>query len=356
MSKENTNTSLEFEHIHTLICEARNRVYSKANSELVMLYFNVGRIVSDKVNSGQWGNNTVQQLADFIQSKSPNLSGFNRRGLYRMKQFFDFYSGNQIVASVMTLLQLNENESIKFVSSAMTQINWTQHLLLLSKTKIAEETLFYLQKAISEKLTVKQLEREINSCSYERIMLGNKTVSTLPNQLPNNFFKDPYIFEFLDLPDIHTENDLEKAIIRNLQKFILEVGKGFTYMGNQYRIQIGNKDYYTDLLFYHRDLQCLVLFELKVQDFEPEFLGKLNFYLEALDRNVKFPHENPSVGILLCKGRDTEVVEVAMARNLSPAIIAEYETKLIDKKILVNKLNQLAEILNNKASSSEMPD
>ncbi|MDX9920679.1 MAG: PDDEXK nuclease domain-containing protein [Paludibacter sp.] len=160
-------------------------------------------------------------------------------------------------------------------------------------------------------------------------------------------FKDPFIFEFLNLPEGHSENEFEKAIIQNLQKFILEVGKGFTYMGNQYRLQVGNKDYHTDLLFYHRDLQCLVLFELKIQEFEPEFLGKLNFYLEALDRDVKRPNENPSIGILLCKGKDTEVVEYAMARSTSPAVIADYETKLIDKNILTSKLQQLSAFLEN---------
>ena len=163
--------------------------------------------------------------------------------------------------------------------------------------------------------------------------------------LPKNLFKDPYIFEFLDLPDGHSEKDLEKALVINLQKFILEIGKGFTYMGNQYRLQVGNKDYYTDLLFYHCDLQCLVLFELKIQEFEPEFLGKLNFYLEALDRDVKRPFENNSIGILLCKGKDSEVVEYATARNTSPAMIADYETKLIPKNVLANKLHQLIEQL-----------
>ena len=163
-------------------------------------------------------------------------------------------------------------------------------------------------------------------------------------QLPQNLFKDPYIFEFLDLPEGHSETDLEKALVLNLQKFILEIGKGYTYMGNQFRLQVGKKDYHTDLLFYHRDLQCLVMFELKIGEFEPEFLGKLNFYLEALDRDVKRPHENPSIGILLCKGKDTEVVEYAMARNISPALVADYETKLIDKKALTNKLNQLIEL------------
>ncbi len=178
-------------------------------------------------------------------------------------------------------------------------------------------------------------------------MLSNTLTERKPNHLPQNIFKDPFIFEFLNLPEEHSENEFEKAIIQNLQKFILEVGKGFTYMGNQYRLQVGKKDYYTDLLFYHRDLQCLVLFELKIQEFEPEFLGKLNFYLEALDRDVKRPNENPSIGILLCKGKDTEVVEYAMARSTSPAVIADYETKLINKDLLANKLQQLSAFLEN---------
>jgi hypothetical protein len=157
---------------------------------------------------------------------------------------------------------------------------------------------------------------------------------------------EPIMEESTHFTTLPTEKDFEKAIILNFKNFILEIGKGFTYMGNQYKLQVGNRDFYTDLLFYHRDLQCLVLFELKIQDFEPEFLGKLNFYLEALDRDVKRPHEKQSIGILLCKGKDTEVVEYALARNTSPALIAEYETKLIDKKILSHKLNQLVTILN----------
>lgn len=374
MKLNNTYTQ-DFEHIFTLITEARNRVYSKANSELVLLYFNVGKVVSEKVSSGNWGENTVQQLADFIQSKVPNLSGFNRRGLYRMRQFYEVYSDNQFVSALLhlrnnesklnkivspvatqikqnqkvsplaTQLQIAESELIELVLSLMTQISWTHHLLILSKTKTVEEKIFYLSNCITEKLSKRELERQLKSATFERTMLSKQVVSAMRTQLPENFFKDPYIFEFLDLPDGHSEKDLEKAITLNLQKFILEIGKGFTYMGEQYRIQVGNRDFRTDLLFYHRDLQCLVLFELKIEDFEPEFIGKLNFYLEALDRDVKRPHENPSIGILLCKGKEIEVVEYAMARNISPAIVAEYETKLIDKKILADKLHQLGQIL-----------
>ncbi|WP_158858720.1 PDDEXK nuclease domain-containing protein [Lunatibacter salilacus] len=377
MGKSLENTDADFNQIFLLIKEAKNRVYAKANKELVLLYFNVGKVVSEKVNTGNWGDKTVQELADFIASKQPELTGFNRRGLYRMKQFYETYSDPVIVSSVMTQLQIVENrinsvsqteskkvnkfkkvstaltqiqhtdnQVLEFLSTVLTKIQWSSHLHILNKTKTTEEKTFYIFLAISQRLTVRELERQLNTSTFERTLLSDKIVSSVSTKLPQNIFRDPYIFEFLTLPDGHSEKDFEKAITLNLQKFILEVGKGFTYMGHQYRLQVGNRDYYTDLLFYHRDLQCLVLFELKIQEFEPEFLGKLNFYLEALDRDVKRPNENASIGILLCKGKDTEVVEYALARNTSPAIIAEYQTKLIDKKLLVEKLHQLAELLN----------
>lgn len=335
----------EFEQVAILIEEARNRAFSKVNAELVLLYFNIGNIVSDKVAAGVWGESTVDDLANFIKQQYPGLKGFNRRGLYRMKQFFEAYTAIEFESPLATQLQKTENEVKLFVTTLLTQLQWSSHLHILSKTKTVEEKLFYLHLAINDKLSVRDLERQLNSAVFERTLLANTKVSTVLTQLPQNLFKDPYIFEFLDLPEGHSEKDLEKALTLNLQKFILEIGKGFTYMGNQYRLQVGNKDYYTDLLFYHRDLQCLVLFELKIQEFEPEFLGKLNFYLEALDRDVKRPFENNSVGILLCKGKDTEVVEYAMARNTSPTMIADYETKLIPKNVLANKLHQLVEQL-----------
>lgn len=371
---------LDFEKIVHLIEDAQNHAFYKVNEELVMLYFNVGNVVSEKVSLGNWGDKTVDELAGFIGKKYPDMRGFNRRGLFRMKQFYETYSAPEIASAVAIILQVTGNDISKIVSalptlftisknvnvddkvSAMptqmnelsaiqtkalltliTKVTWTNHLEILSQTKSSEEKLFYLLHCINEKWSMRELRRQLVSGFYERTMLSSKMVS-LPTQFPTELFRDPYIFEFLDLPDNHSEKDFEKAIVKNLQKFILEIGKGFTYMGNQYRLQVGNKDYYTDLLFYHRDLQSLVLFELKIQEFEPEFLGKLNFYLEALDRDVKRPNENPSIGILLCKSKDNEVVEYSLARNISPALIAEYETKLIPKNILATKLRQLVEL------------
>jgi predicted nuclease of restriction endonuclease-like (RecB) superfamily len=353
----------DFEEILHLIESAKARAYQKVNEELVRLYFNVGGIVSLRVSQGIWGESTVDDLADYIEKRFPGMKGFNRRGLYRMKQFYDTYTDPAFVSPLVTQLQNPENEIVEivspavtqldefekragaFVSSVLTKISWTHHLLILSKAKLPEEKMFYIHQCIREKLSKRELERQLNSATFERTVLANQKLTPEILQLPKNLFKDPYIFEFLDLPEGHSEKDLETALVKNLQKFILEIGKGFTYMGSQFRMQVGNKDYHTDLLFYHRDLQCLVLFELKIQEFEPEFLGKLNFYLEALDRDVKRPHEKPSIGILLCKGKDTEVVEYALARSSSPAMIADYETKLIPKDLLAKKLNQLVEEL-----------
>lgn len=371
--------SFEFEGIAHLIEESRNRAFQKVNEELVLLYFTVGKTVSVRVAEGAWGDKTVDELSSYIMGRFPGLSGFTRRGLYRMKQFYETYSENsdcyqlwleihakkegsqfvspiatqiiegkninkQIVTTVLSQLQTTNNKHNTFVSTLLTQIQWSSHLHILNKTATPEEKLFYLIHSVKENLSVRELERQINSAGFERSLMADKIVSSLPTQFPTGVFKDPYVFEFLDLPESHSEKDLEKALIQNLQKFILEIGKGFTYMGNQFRLQVGNKDYYTDLLFYHRDLQCLVLFELKIQEFEPEFLGKLNFYLEALDRDVKRPHEKSSIGVLLCKGKDNEVVEYSMARNTSPAMIADYETKLIPKLLLTSKLTQLIEL------------
>ncbi len=401
MGKLTRGNKSEFENILRLINEAKSRSFSKVNAELVLLYFNVGNIVSVKVAEGVWGENTVDELAAFIEVKIPGLRAFNRRGLYRMKQFYETYkfdsecvklwmelqnpkvsavptllkkkkkneivspSATQLkkkknavltkVSAVPTLLDDSENNSEQFVSALLTQISWASHLEILSTGKSAEEKMFYLMMSIKEKWSMRELRRQIQTASFERTMIGNNRFSapSASNQTLQNIFKDPYIFDFLDLPEKHSENDLEEALTKNLQKFILEIGKGFAYMGAQFRLQVGKKDYHSDLLFYHRDLQCLVLFELKVEEFQPEFLGKLNFYLEALDRDVKRPNENPSIGILLCKEKDNEVVKYAMARNVSPTMIADYETKLINKKVLANKLHELSEQLEQKDDLSE---
>jgi len=316
-----------FKQIVSMIQEARTRAYAKVNEELINLYYNVGKIVSEKVSNAEWGSGVVDRLAQFIKENHPEIKGFTRRGLYRMKQFYEAYKDSEIV------------------SALRTQLSWTHHRLILAKTKTIEEREFYIKLAINEKLSSRELERQLNTAVFERFLLANKIVSPVLTQLNDqNIFKDTYVFEFLNLPKNYSEKDLRKALVRNLKDFILELGKGFTFVGEEFRVEVGNHDYFIDLLFFHRGLRCLVAVDLKIEEFQPEFLGKMNFYLEALDREVKKPDENPSVGILLCKGKDNEVVEFALARNISPTLIADYETKLIDKKLLQAKLHELIEL------------
>lgn len=325
------NLIKKFDEIINLIEVARNNALKKVNEELIMLYWNVGRYISEKVNSAKWGDSIIDQLADFIKSNYPQIKGFNRRGLYRMKKFYETYKDNDI----------------EFVSTVLTQISWSNHLHILSKTKKFEEKEFYLRLCIKEKYSARELERQIDSAYFERYVLSiSKILPTTSNFNKNtrNAFLDTYILEFLDLPDKISESDLRKAIIKNLKNFILEIGKDFTFVGEEYKVQVSNKDFYIDLLFYHRNLSCLVAFELKINEFKPEYIGKMNFYLEALDRDIKKSHENPSVGIILCKDKDDDIVEYALSRNLTPTLVADYNTKLIDKKLLQQKLHELFEL------------
>jgi len=317
-----------FSEVLTMIHQARYDAIKSVNAELIKLYWRVGEYISKKLATAEWGDAVVEQLADYIQNKNPEFKGFTRRGLYRMHQFYETYHRNKIV------------------SPLVTQLSWSNHLMILSKTKTQEEKEFYIRLCIKENYTKREIERQIDSGYYERAMLSKKKfVSSALTQIhpdPASVFKDTYVLDFLALPKEYLERDLRKSIVTNLRDFILEFGKDFTFVGQEYRIQVGGNDYYIDLLFFHRGLKCLVMLELKIDDFKPEYLGKLNFYLEALDRDVKKQDENPSVGIILCKSKDDEVVEYAISRNLSPALIAEYKTKLIPKKVLLKKLHEYA--------------
>ena len=205
---------------------------------------------------------------------------------------------------------------------------------------------FYLKYVKQENYSKRELDRQISSSLFERTIIGNSKLSPLvreSNKDISNTFKDSYVFEFLNLPEPHSESDLQRGLVRQMKNFILELGKDFLFIGEEYKLQVGNGDFYIDLLFYHRGLQCLVAFELKADKFKPDHLGQLNFYLEALDRDVKKPNENPSIGVLLCKDKDSEVVEYSLNRSLSPTMVSEYKTQLPDKKLLQQKLHELFE-------------
>ena len=224
-------------------------------------------------------------------------------------------------------------------------------MLILSKSKTETEKEFYINLVIKERYSSRELERQIDSGIYERIILTESKLSAVLKEIhpkSNDVFKDNYILDFLALPKPFAEKELRVSIVDHLKDFILEFGKDFTFVGQEYRVQVGNKDFYVDLVFYHRELQCLVALDLKITDFKPEYLGKMEFYLEALDRDVKKEHEKPSVGIILCKSKDSEIVEYSLSRTMSPTLVAQYETKLIDKKLLEKKLHEFYELADEK--------
>jgi predicted nuclease of restriction endonuclease-like (RecB) superfamily len=322
----NNHHDNQFEYILSLIHEAKKRVFQNVNATQIILYWQIGEYVYERLSKAEWGTNTIQKLADYLQQKDPQLTNFSKRGLYRMQQFFQAYPDKQ------------------FVSTVSTQISWSHHLEILSATKNQEERDYYLKLTLKERLNVHNLRRQLKSAHFERSIIADKLLPTSFDNYPKDVmgvFKDSYALEFLKLPDEHSENDLQKALVKNLKSFILELGSDFTFVAEEYRLQIDMEDFYIDLLFYHRELCCLVAFELKIEKFSPSHLGQLNFYLEALDQDIKKPHENPSIGILLCKTKSKTVVEYALNRNISPALVIDYSTKLIDKKILQAKVEEL---------------
>ena len=245
-----------------------------------------------------------------------------------MKQFYETYRYNEKL------------------SPLVREITWTNNLLIMSGCKTDEAREFYLRLCIANNYGKRELERQIDSALYERTMLTSEKHKALIAQKPSiGSLRDTYVLEFLDVPEDYKERDLRKAIIANLKQFILEFGKDFSFVGEEYKVQVGNSDFFIDLLFFNRALACLVAIELKVGKFKPEHLGQLNFYLEALDRDVKKDNENPSVGLILCTSKDDTVVEYALSRSLSPTMVADYTLKLPDKKLLTAKLREITELI-----------
>ena len=347
----------QFTQIIGIIQASRNRAITAVNTELINLYWKVGGYISLQIQKSNWGEKTVGELAAYIKRYHPEIKGFNRPGLYRMKQFYETYVNSTIVSSVMRQLQDTENQNIQkklihlqtdLVSkknNLLIKISWTHHLTIMARCQSDEEREFYIRLCIRERYSVRELARQINSGIFERTMLGAQFPLSLKENLSNiaHNFKDSYIFEFLNLQEPYKENDLQRALLSQMKNFVLELGKDFLFVGEEFKLQVGNSDFSVDLLFFHRGLQCLIAFELKNDNFRPEHLGQLNFYLEALDRNIKRENENPSIGILLCKDKEKKVVEYALNRSLSPALVSQYKLQLPDKRLLQQKLHELFE-------------
>jgi predicted nuclease of restriction endonuclease-like (RecB) superfamily len=314
-----------FLEIVRLIVASRERAIHAVNTTLIELYWQVGETISRKIEAAEWGDSVVEALAEYIARTQPGLRGFTRANLFRMRQFYQAYRGEEKVAPLVR------------------QLPWTHNLIILGQSKRPEEREFYLRLAIRERWSRRELERQIKAALFERAVLTPAKVSPSVRQIDAaavGIFKDSYMLEFLELPTGHAEADLHHGLLLKLKDFLIELGRDFCFVGSEYPLQVGGRDFALDLLFFHRGLNCLIAIELKVGRFEPEYIGKLGFYLEALDRDVRKPHEQPAIGLLLCATKDDEVVEYALSRTLSPALIAEYQTQLPDKKLLQAKLHE----------------
>ena len=315
----------DFNAVLGLIQVARTRAIAAVNATLIELYWSIGEYLTQKVSRDGWGEGTVEDLAAAIQRRYPGVTGYSASNLWRMCQFFEAYRGQPKLAPLVR------------------ELSWTHNLLIMSRCKREEEREFYLRLCHRERWGKRELQRQLSGALFERSILTPPKLSPLVRELhPEavDIFKDSYLVEFLDLADGHSEADLQRGLVEKLKRFLIELGRDFCYVGSEYPLQVGKKDYALDLLFFNRSLNCLVAIELKIDEFQPEYLGKLEFYLEALDRKIKKPHEQPSIGVLLCATQDHEVVEYALNRSMSPALVAEYQTRMPDKQLLQAKLHE----------------
>jgi predicted nuclease of restriction endonuclease-like (RecB) superfamily len=380
---EHAITEAAFGEIAELVSSARQRAVQAVNSQIIDLYWQVGAIISRKIAAAEWGDGVIPQLAAYLAKTQPGLRGFTRANLFRMRQFYETYrdhpsargtlegipnppatgsarqsqaSPTQIVAALPRQLpaltgggSAGEAQAEppdargQIVVALLRQLPWTHHLIILGQCKRPEEREFYLRMAVREQWSSRELERQLKGALFERTVLHPPKASQVIRRTHAealSVFKDAYLVEFLDLPAEHAEFDLHRGLLLKLKDFLIELGRDFCFVGSEFPVQVGGRDFALDLLFFHRGLNALVAIELKVGRFEPEYLGKLSFYLEALDRDVKKPHENPAIGVLLCASKDEEVVEYALSRTLSPALIAEYQPQLPDKQLLQAKLHE----------------
>jgi len=315
-----------FTEIISIIEKVKAKVYKAVNNGLIDMYWDVGAYISRKVAENDWGEGTIQEFSRYLLLHYPDMKGFSPSNLWRMRQFYETYRDNPILAPLVR------------------EITWSNNILIMAGAKSSEAREFYIKLCIKNNHSKRELERQIDTMIFERTMLSNeRNKSLIAKHKRLGSLRDNYTLEFLNLPDGHRETDLRRSILANLKKFILEFGKDFSLVGEEYRLQVGNQDFYIDLLFYNRELSCLVAIELKVEKFSPAHLGQLNFYLEALDRDVRKPHENLSVGLILCTSKDNTVVEYALSNSLTPALISEYTLKLPDKKLLQEKLAEITE-------------
>lgn len=368
----NATQEQEFTEVVNIIVLHRSKASRTINEQSLLCAWYVGGFVSKKLKKEEWGSKVVSQLSEYIRSKHPDIKGFSKRNLYNMVMFYDEYSSETFAATIRKYMtdkfvqsetaQIGlEQENAIIVQSGTAQFvqlqtgqmpniltltTLTNHIEILCRCKSVEERLFYILYAHKEQLLVRELQRCISNQTYSALLSDKTNLSKgLLETYPNSpmMFKDTYFVDFLNLPKKHSESKLKHGLIEHMKQFILELGKDFIFMDQEYRLNVGASSFKADLLFFHRGLQALVAVELKKTKFHPRDLGQLEFYLEALDRDVKRSNENPSIGIILCPDADKVVVEYAMSRSMSPTMIAEYKRILIPQEQMQQQLREFCQ-------------
>ncbi len=359
-----------FEEIRSIIVTHRSAASRGVNTESILMNWEIGSYISARLKSNEWGSKVVTELSEYLRAQDPSLKGYSRRNLYNMVAFYEAYSTSDFIEieqklvgkkieklQASSIVQMKTAQlsalSTEIVQTSSAQLEYppnilflttfSNHVEIINRCRTNEERLFYILYSFKENLKYKELQRCIQTDTYSSLLSDKKNISKgLKEIYPNSelMFKDTAFVDFLNLPQKHTESKLHKGLLENMKKFILELGKDFIFMDSEYVLNVGGSTFKVDLLFFHRGLQCLVAVELKTKNFKPEHLGQLEFYLEALDRDVKRNNENPSIGILLCPSADHSVVEYAMSRSLSPTMVTEYKRLLIPKDVVAKNLNE----------------
>ncbi|MEA3443241.1 MAG: PDDEXK nuclease domain-containing protein [Bacteroidota bacterium] len=335
INKEYKNWLIE---IKSRIKNSQIKASIKVNTELIALYWEIGAMIVERQENAKWGSAFIKQMAIDLNSDFPDLTGFSQRNLYSMRQFYLFYSqGDEILHQLGAKLEKGSNEILHQVgakletpykTNVLTKIPWRHHTLILQKIKNTNEAIFYIKETIDNNWSRSVLEFQIESNLYKR---QGKAISNFKNTLPEadsdlaqHLLKDPYNFGFLTLTKQAKEKDLETKLIKQISDFLLELGKGFAYMGRQYKLQVGKREFFTDLLFYHTKLKAYIVIELKMKEFEPEFIGKLNFYTTAINETIKDENDKSTIGILLCKTKDDFVVDFSIKDINKPIGVSEF--------------------------------
>lgn len=385
MVKYNVSITQEaqFAEVIDIIQQHKSNASQVVNNEILLTAWCVGKYVSEKLKTEEWGNKVVSQLSEFIRSNHPEIKGFSRSSIYNMVMLYDEYSsksfktavekylGSQFVQPLAAQIGDNVSESsykimkptmdkqiVQMPSGQFPNILFlttlSNHYDILCRCKSFEERLFYILYAHKERLSHKELQRAITTQTYETLLSDKNNMSKgLLETYPNSpiMFKDTYFVDFLNLPKKHSEKRLKNGLLEHMKQFILELGKDFIFMDQEYPLTVGASTYKADLLFFHRGLQALVAVELKKTKFHPRDLGQLEFYLEALDRDVKRSNENPSIGIILCPDVDKVVVEYAMSRSMSPTMVAEYKRILIPQEKMQQQLREFCQFFSKEDKS-----